>query len=271
LSFPVDFSDRKPLGRTGESTSAIGLGTWAIRDYSRARRTFLKAIEEGIDLIDTAEIYDSGNAEKFVGEIIKEVGRDNVFVVTKLPPSRFYTDDVAIKAAKASLRRLEVRYVDLLLIHWPDPSLSPGRLARNLERVAEEGLTRYIGVSNFSKEEVEEAQWSLRKHEIVANQVHYSVLHKAVERELLPYSLRAGITVQAYTPLERGRVKDIDLINRIAERYGKSSVAVALNYLISRPMVVAIVKTEREEHLKEILEALGWRLSPEDLEILSKL
>jgi diketogulonate reductase-like aldo/keto reductase len=269
--FPIDYSDRKPVGNTGETTSAIGLGTWAIRDYSEAKRTFIRAIEEGIDLIDTAEIYDSGNAEVFVGEVAKEVGRDNLFIITKLPPSRFFSEEMALKAARASLRRLNMRYVDLILIHWPDYSVPIERLIRNLERLAEEGLTRYIGVSNFSKREVEEARWALKKYEIVADQVRYSVLYKEVEKDLLPYAIRSRITIQAYTPLERGRVKDVDLVRRIASKYEKSPVAVALNYLISKPMVVAIVKTERLDHLMEIREALGWRLSEEDIKTLAEL
>jgi len=270
-SIVIDRMDRKPLGKTGETTSAIGLGTWAIRDYLSALRVFVRAIEEGIDLIDTAEMYDAGRAEEFVGKVVREVGRDNVFITTKLLPSHALSPDRAVKAAKASLKRLGVREVDLVLLHWPDPSTPISLQVRSIEEVAREGLARYIGVSNFTMRELEEALWSLRSHEIVVNQVHYSLLERGVERDLLPYAQRVGITIQAYTPLERGRVLRVPLVRRLAEKYEKPPAAIALNYLISRPRVVAIVKTEKMDHLNEILQALGWRLNAEDLMELSRL
>ncbi len=271
MDFQIDYSDRKPLGKSKETTSAIGLGTWAIRNYRIAKEVFVEAVRDGIDLIDTAEIYDSGRAERFVGDVVKEVGRDNVFIVTKLPPSRFISEEEALRAAHASLQRLGVRYADLVLIHWPGTSISVEVQARNLEKIAEEGLTRYIGVSNFSKEEIERTLWALRKHEIVVDQVHYSVIYRDVEKALLPYAIKEGITIQAYTPIEKGRVVYIDPIEKLADKYGKPPVAIALNYLISRPRVVAIVKTENFDHLKEIEEALGWRMKKEDIDFLSRI
>ncbi len=271
LTFPIDYRDRKPLGKTKETTSAIGLGTWAIRSYLNAEKAFLKAIEDGIDLIDTAEMYDTGNAEVFVGKVIKLVGRDNVFVVTKLLPSRFRSEETVEKAARSSLERLGIKYADLILIHWPDYSTPIKTQVRNLERLIEKGFTRYIGVSNFSKEELEEALWALKKYDIVADQVKYSVINKDVEKDLLPFALNVGVTIQAYTPIERGQVKHVAKIQELSKKYDRPPVAIALNYLISRPMVVAIVKTENLEHLKEIEEALGWRLKEEDLELLSRI
>ncbi len=271
MNFPIDYHDRKPLGKTGEKTSAIGLGTWAIRDYSIAEKVFIKAIEDGIDLIDTAEMYDSGNAELFVGKVIKKVGRDNIFVITKLLPSRFRTEDLAKKAAKNSLKRLELKYSDLILIHWPDYSVSIEKQVKNLEVLVDQGLTRYIGVSNFSKKELEEALWSLKRHEITVDQVRYSVLHKNIEKELLPYVLNVGITIEAYTPIEKGKVSNIPEVQKLSKKYNKPPIAVALNYIISRPMVVAIVKTERLDHLFDIEATLGWRLSEKDIDLLSSI
>jgi len=111
----------------------------------------------------------------------------------------------------------------------------------------------------------------LRKHDIVVNQVKYSVLDRAVEEKMLPYAIREGITIQAYTPLERGAVLKASRLKEIASKYGKTPVQVALNYLISRPRVIAIPKAEKVEHVREIVGALGWRLREEDIEVLSKL
>jgi len=271
VNIAIDVSDRKPLGKTGETVSAIGIGTWAIRDYVKAKDTILWALEQGIDNIDTAEMYDNGRAESFVGQTVREYGRDHVFITTKLMPHHFRDPHRAVRAARASLKRMNIDIVDLLLIHWPDTHAPLEVQIRSLEAIADAGLARYIGVSNFSVDELEKALSYTRKHDIVADQVHYSVIRKSVERDLLPYAIANGITLQAYTPLERGRVVNEAVVRRVAGRVNKPPAAVALNYLISKPRVVAIVKAERKDHMKEVVEALGWRLSEEQLAELCRI
>jgi len=266
--FPVDFNDKKEIGKTREKVSAIGLGTWDIKDRKKAIEALLLAFQLGIDNIDTAEMYGDGRAEAIVGEAIRAHGRDSVFVTTKLLPHRFRSKETAVKAAKASLSRIGVRNVDLILIHWPDYMAPLEVQIRNLEALAEEGLTRYIGVSNFTSNQVSVAVSATAKHEIVVNQVKYSVLDRSVEKDLLALALDKGITIQAYTPLERGRVAEISLLKEIGEKYGKTAVQVALNFLIARPRTIAIPKTERTHHVKEIAGSLGWRLNDSDIEII---
>lgn len=268
--FKIDYSDKKPLGKTGEYISAIGLGTWDIKNYSMAKDTFIYAIQLGLNVIDTAEMYCSGRAEEFVGDVIREVGRENVFITTKLMPHNLMDINTAIKAAQSSLRRLGVSYVDLILIHWPESYLAIEKQMRCLETIATKGYARYIGVSNFEVYELNIALRLLKKHEIVANQVKYSVYDKSVERELLPFAIKEGITIQAYTPLERGAVARDKLLNEIGKKYGKSAVQVGLNYLISHEMVTTIPKTERKIRVQEFRGALGWRLNKEDINRLSK-
>jgi len=268
--FEVDFSDRKGIGRTGEKVSAIGLGTWAIRDYGRARLVFLKALESDIDLVDTAEMYDSGRAEEFVGRVVREFGREKVFITTKMLPEHLTDPGEVLKAGRRSLERMGLSYVDLFLIHWPHPSLPIEVQVRNFEVLVEAGIARYIGVSNFDEEELEKALTATRKAEIVVDQVHYSVFNRSVEEKLLPYAVEKGVTIQAYTPLERGAVAKSKLLKAVGEKYGKTPVQVALNYLIAHKRVIAIPKTERLEHLNEILGALGWRLSVEDIELIAR-
>ncbi|MEM1619589.1 MAG: aldo/keto reductase [Fervidicoccaceae archaeon] len=267
----IDWEDRKELGRTGERVPAIGIGTWDIRDYAKAEDALTRAIEEGLNLIDTAEMYDSGKAEELVGRVVARVGRDNVFIVTKLLPERFTSPEMVLRATRASLSRLGVSSVDLLLIHWPHPVLPIEIQVRNLERAAEAGLARYIGVSNFDEKELELALSSTRKHDIVVDQVKYSVLDKSVERRLLPLCVEAGVTLQAYTPLERGLVVEIEELKRVGSKYGKTAAQVALNYLISHKRVIAIPKSEKARRIDEFRGALGWRLSREDLELLRAL
>jgi len=216
-------------------------------------------------------MYGSGAAEELVGRVVRNFGRDEVFITTKLMPQHFIDSFEAVKVARASLRRLGLDYADLILIHWPHDYVPISRQIRALEAIANEGLTRYIGVSNFTKEELEEAIYATSKYDIVVNQVKYSVLDKRVEDDLLKYCIENKVTIQAYTPIEKGRVNDVEVIKRIAGKYGKTPVQVALNYLISRPYVTAIPKSERKERIKEFRGALGWRLELRDIEVLEKL
>ncbi len=258
----VDPEDRKELGRTGEKISAIGIGTWGIKDKESARKALRRAIELGLNQIDTAEMY---STEGLVGEVAREFSRDEVFVTTKLLPKHFTSEDSVIKAARDSLRRLSLNEVDLILIHWPNERVSIREQVRYLERVAEMGICRYIGVSNFDVRELEEAISSTKRFEIVVNQVKYSPIDRRVEKALLPFCVEHGITIQAYTPLEGGNIIKSKILRDLAGKYGKTPIQIALNYLISHERVTAIPKTEREERVEEFKGALGWRLNIEDL------
>ncbi|WP_440059150.1 aldo/keto reductase [Thermogladius sp. 4427co] len=252
-----------------DKVSAIGLGTWAIRNYDQAYNAYLYALTNGINNIDTAEMYDSGRAEEFVGRLVHAVGRDNIFITTKILPDRLIDKDLVLKAGRAALKRLGVDYVDLYLIHWPNRNLSIEEQVRNFEILAKEGLTRYIGVSNFNVYELDKAIHSLARERIVAVQLHYSILHKSeVENEMLDYCRRNNIAIQAYTPLERGAVAGHPVVKQVADKYGKTPIQVALNYLISQGNVIPIPKAEKIEHVKEILGSMGWRMDVKDLEIL---
>lgn len=264
-----DENDYKYIGH--DKVSAIGVGTYGIRSYDKAFDALVYAILHGLNLVDTAEMYDNGRAEELVGKVIREVGRDAVFITTKVLPNRLDDKEKILRAVEASLRRLGVGYADLILIHWPNERLSIPEQVQNFEVVAEKGLTRYIGVSNFDAAQLRLALQSTRKHEIVVNQVHYSVINRYyVEKELLPFCIENRVTIQAYTPLERGSVINNYAVVSIARKYNKTPVQVALNYLISHKNVTAIPKSERVDHVQELLGSMGWRLSPEDLEYIKK-
>ncbi|ABM80651.1 aldo/keto reductase [Hyperthermus butylicus] len=269
--YSIDNSDWKLIGK--DRVSAIGLGTWAIRRPEAAYQVMLAAIESGkVNLIDTAEMYGAGFAEKLVGRVVSSVGRDRVFITTKMLPERLVSEEEIEKAARASVRRLGVGMVDLFLIHWPNYQLPISVQVRRFERIIYGRYARYIGVSNFGPEELLEAIHATSRAEIVVNQVHYSILHKRhVEEELLPIALKYGVTIQAYTPLERGAVAKHPKLLELSRKLGKTAIQIALNYLISRPRVIAIPKTENMDHLREILGALGWRLTEDILEELEKL
>jgi len=258
----------------GEKLSVIGLGTWAIRDYEKSFNVFVKAITEyGVNSLDTAEIYGGGEAERFLSRVIGHVGREEVFITTKLPPDRFSSRDQAIKATKASLTRLGVKEVDLLLIHWPDPLLSVETMVKSLEAIAEAGLTRFVGVSNFDLRLLGAAMEATRSHEIVADQIHYSVLYKEPEREgLIDFAATRGLMVQAYRVIERGAVGGEERLAEIASSLGITPVQLAVAYVLNRcGSCMVLVKTENEGHLMEVVEAADVRLSGELVKGLSTL
>jgi diketogulonate reductase-like aldo/keto reductase len=264
-------SKRRSLGNTGETISAIALGTWGIRNENDAFTTLVKGVELGLNTIDTAEMYGSGKAEELVGRVVKHVGRDSVFLITKMLPDRLKSRYDVLKHGRAALRRLGVDEVDLYLIHWPNPTLSIQEQVKNFESLIDEGLTRYIGVSNFDESELVEAINSTKKADIVLNQVHYSVLRKEIEETLLPTALKHHVTIQAYTPLERGEVLRHPKLVEISTRINKPVVQIALNYVIREPYLAAVVKTENVKHLEEIAQTLEWGLTPDLIEVLRKL
>ncbi|MEM4281490.1 MAG: aldo/keto reductase [Candidatus Caldarchaeum sp.] len=271
--------EKKPLGKTGEAVAAIGLGTWNMggsdypdyRDDDRYVEAIRYAVELGMNHIDTAEMYAAGHAEELVGRAVKNFTRDEVFIATKVWPSNLRYDDV-IKSCRRSLERLGFRYVDLYMIHWPNPRIPLSETMRAMEKLVKDGLVRYIGVSNFDVGLVEEAMEALKGEEIVSNQVEYSLESRDVEKKLIPFCERNGITVVAYTPLGKGRIPAEAssrsargrVLAEVAAKYGKTPAQVVLNWVIWKPNVITIPKAVRKEHLEENAGGAGWRLAEED-------
>jgi diketogulonate reductase-like aldo/keto reductase len=246
------------------------------RDDERLIEAIRYAVELGMNHIDTAEMYAAGHAEELVGEAVKQFSRDEVFIATKVWPSNLRYEDV-IHSCRRSLERLQLKYVDLYMVHWPNPRIPLQETMKAMEKLVKDGLIRYIGVSNFDVELLEEAMNALKREEIVANQVEYSLEAREVERELIPFCERNGITVTAYTPLGKGRIPAEassntprgKILAEMAQRYGKTPVQIALNWVIWRPNVITIPKAARKEHLEENAGAAGWRLTEEDYKRLS--
>jgi diketogulonate reductase-like aldo/keto reductase len=266
------FMEYKELVK-GVRIPVLGMGTWGLGgtmmpDRSREREE-LAALRAGIDLgmthIDTAEMYAAGHSEELVGEAIKPYDRRSLFITTKAWRTHLRYNDL-VASMKTSLRRLGIDYVDLYLIHWPNPEVPLEETMRALEHCAEEGYTRFIGVSNFSASLLAEAQAHLREHRLVANQVQYSLVERGPARELLPYCVEKGVTLIAYSPLGKGELAQPGntVLDELAEKYEKTPAQVSLNWLISQEKVVTIPKASRIEHLRENIGAVGWKLSKED-------
>ena len=250
------------LGNTGVMVPEIGLGVWK---YTGGEGPLRHGIELGATLIDTAEMY--RNEEK-IGRAIKGL-RDRVFLATKVLGSSLHYDQV-LRAAETSLRKLDVEYIDLYQIHWPNPRVPIKETMEALETLVDAGSVRFVGVSNFSKRELQEAQAAMPNVPIVSNQVLYNLKRREIERDLLPYCQENGVTVIAYTPLADGSLAAkprlrpdgrITALEEVAAQAGKTMAQVALNWCTSRPNVIAIPKSNSLERTAENCGASGWRLS----------
>jgi diketogulonate reductase-like aldo/keto reductase len=245
-------------------TWGIGGGYWT-PDYSKDSewvRVLRLGIELGMTLIDTAEMYGGGHSEEIVGRAIKGFNRDEVFIVTKVWPTNASYDNV-IKSANASARRLGT-YIDLYLLHWPSDVVPICETIKAFEKLVDDGVIRFYGLSNFSVRGIEEARSCNKKYDVVAVENHYSLLHRDDEEDVIPYVQREGLLYLAYTPLEHGALARDPFLAEIGKKYGKTAAQVALNWLIYVDNVVPIPKAERIEHVKENAGAMGWRLSRDD-------
>lgn len=228
------------------------------------------AIKFGITHIDTAEIYGAGHTEEIVGEAIKQFNRKKLFITTKVSPQHLFLPSQIRRSCQKSLARLGLNYIDLYLIHWPNPLAPMKAVMRTLDELVKEGKIRYIGVSNFSVRQLANAQ-KYTKNKIITNQVHYSLLHREPEKELLAYCQKEGIILTAYSPLEIGQLakNKFDTLETIAKKYHKTPVQVALRWLIEKESVIAIPKASTKPHIDELLGSLGWKMEKVDQEYLS--
>lgn len=274
------------MGRTGEKIAAIGLGTWLIGggsspDYSmdmEAIEAIRYAIELGMTHIDTAEMYGGGHAEELVGEAIKSFKRDEIFIASKVWHTNLRYDDV-LRACERSLRRIQTSYIDLYYIHWPSDVIPLSETMKAMERLYKDGKIRYIGLSNFSPTQIEEARSYLSTTDVVAIQAEYSLYNRKIEGDVIPYCFRNNLTVVAYSPLARGALladlrkpmeRRVKLLMELAEKYSKTPVQIALNWVIWHDQVIAIPKALQRQHLEENAGAAGWKLTKEDYDLISK-
>ena len=244
---------------------AIGMGTWK---YHGGVETIRKALRLGPCLIDTAEGY---GTEEIIGKAVKGF-RDKTILATKVWPTHFKYKDV-IKAAENSLRRLQTDYIDIYQLHWPNPTVPVSETMQAMESLVDAGKIRFIGVCNFSTGQLKKAEVVMTRHEILFNQVSYSLIDRDIERYLLPYCTANGIMVIAYSPLSNNlrviqAMDRLNALNTISGATGKTHAQIVLNWCIRKTNVVAIPKTNSLCRVVENFGAAGWRLSPQHVELL---
>jgi aryl-alcohol dehydrogenase-like predicted oxidoreductase len=298
------------LGKDGPKVSEIGLGTLQASGKDSGQSStdediidaIVRSREIGVNLIDTAEEYGKGHSEEVVGRALKQAGRDNFVVATKVYGQHLRYEELQ-KACSGSLRRLGISEIDLYQVHWPDPweQIPLKHTFRALEKLRNEGKIREIGVSNFAVRDLEEARSLLSHAEIVSNQLRYNLVQREIEEEVLPYCEKNSISILAWSPIAAGALsgkyskdkqptdhrktmaalfsqenleeigKVVDVMTEIAREHGKTTSQVALNWLLSsRSGVIPIPGARSSAQAEENAGASGWRLNAKELDMLSR-
>jgi diketogulonate reductase-like aldo/keto reductase len=252
----------------GETIPALGIGTWNMGDRRQTRADEIAALQMAVDLgmtvVDTAEMYGNGAAEELVAEALAD-RRGEIFLVSKVLPQNA-TRRGTIAACEASLRRLKTDRLDMYLLHWRG-SVPLDQTLEAFDRLRRDGKIRRWGVSNFDVDDMEELQ-ALDKgtgKRVATNQVLYNLTRRGIENDLLPWSRTRGIPVMAYSPLEQGRLTGRKALQTIATRLRATPAQVALAWVLRQPGVMAIPKSGNVERVRENHAAIKLQLGPGDL------
>jgi 2,5-diketo-D-gluconate reductase B len=252
------------LAAHGAKMPAIGFGTMELPH--RPAELVAAAIAAGYRHIDTARKY---GTEERVGEGIRASGieRNELFVTTKVTEENAREADF-LCSAETSLKALGLNYVDLLLIHWPQPKVPFAETLGALAKAKRSGLTRHLGVSNFTLAMLEEAV-HVCPEPLVTNQVEY---HAYLPQDRMLAALkRHGMILTAYCPVARGKLLDDPIIGEIAEARGKTHAQICLRWLIQQPMVAAVPRALEEAHIREDLDVFDFSLSDGEMRQISAL
>jgi len=248
----------------GARIPLVGLGTWELRGRACVR-IVEHALRHGYRHVDTAELYDN---EREVGEGLRAsaVKREQVFVTTKVWPSHFAPRDLE-RSVQASLERLQLSQVDLVLLHWPNPQIALRDTLGALCKVQRMGLARHIGVSNFTVALIEEAV-TLAQEPLVCNQIE---MHPFIDQsKVIAACRRHGMAIVAYSPVARGGVNRDKVLARIGKAHGKTAAQVSLRFLVQQGIAV-IPRTSRLERLSENLAIFDFELSPAEMAEIARL
>lgn len=253
----------------GDAIPVLGMGTWQMGESAKSRDSEVKALRHGLDLglslIDTAEMYGEGGAEKVIAEAIAP-RRAEVFLVSKVYPHNA-SKKSAIAACERSLQRLKTDYLDLYLLHWRGSTPLVETLEA-FETLQQAGKIRSYGVSNFNLQDIQEAVGLQNGQQIATNQVLYNLTRRGIEWDLLPWCRQHSIPVMAYSPIEQGRMLNNRTLKTLAEARGVSAAQIAIAWLLHQDNVIVIPKASRIDHVEQNYNALTLQLSPEELATL---
>lgn len=259
----------------GKRPGPIGQGTWYLGEdpasFGQERKALQEGIEQGMTLIDTAEMYGDGAAEELVGSAIQHYERESLYLVSKVYPFNAGRSNI-FNSCRNSLRRMRTDYLDLYLLHWRGgvPFAETVECMQELQR---QGLIRSWGVSNLDTDDMKELLAVPGGGACAADQVLYHLGSRGVEYDLLPFLQRREIPLMAYCPLaQAGRLRRglfaNDTVQDISFAHGATPAQVLLAFLLARPGVVPIPRTGRAAHTVENADAARLRLTAEELTAL---
>ncbi|MCI1438122.1 MAG: aldo/keto reductase [Acetobacter indonesiensis] len=295
----------KPASRIALGTWAIGGSMWGGPDDENAARTIDKALDLGINVIDTAPVYGFGHSEEVIGRAL-EGKRGRVILATKVAlnwqDGKVFRDSRPARIEQEiedSLRRLRTDHIDLYQVHWPDPKTPIEDTARALEKLVKAGKVGALGVSNFSPAQMEE----FRKFVPLATiQPPYNLFEREIEKDVLPYAVQNNLVVLAYGPLCRGLLSGrmtadrkfggddlrnndpkfqqprfgqylqaVEDLKAIADKHGKSMLALAIRWVLDRGPTIALWGARKPEQISGVDDAFGWTLDDADMKAIDAI
>lgn len=257
--------------KSGREIPLLGQGTWRMGERASQKQAEIAALKLGIDLgmtlIDTAEMYGEGGAEKIVAEAIASC-REQIYLVSKFYPYNASYDGL-IAACDRSLSRLKTDYLDLYLLHWRG-SVPLAETIEGLQYLQQAGKILDYGVSNFDTDDMEEAESIPGGDNIVTNQVLYNLMRRGIEWDLLPWCKQRNIPIMAYSPVEQRAFVNNAGLKDIAAQHNATTTQIALSWLLHQDNVIAIPKATNLDHVRENRSALDIKLTPKDLQQLDR-
>ncbi len=224
----------------------------------------LCGIKNGIKIIDTAPSYEDGHAEEIVGQVIQRINRDNIILCTKFEPDSNSYHGV-IKSVDQSLKRLQTDYIDIYQAHWPNPEIPISETMRALNELLDQGKIRYIGVCNFTKNEIIEAEKYLKNTNIVSIQAEYNLNNRMAENELFQFCKLNRKLFFAYNLFNQGRLKKNSFIVSLANKYGVSVHQIIINWSIENNFVIPILNSISKDHTLQNAKAININLTRKDI------
>lgn len=247
---------------SGDDLPMVGVGTWNLKGDT-VKESVRAGLDAGYTHVDTAEGYRN---EAEIGDVLADYDRDDIFLTSKVLAKNLHYESV-IESCKASLERLGTDYLDLYLIHWPNPAVSLRETLSAMATMHDQGKVHNIGVSNFSAYQLSCAH-HISNVPIAVNQIEF---HPWFQRpDLVEYCCETDTVVEAAAPLGRTEVFDDDIVQELAKQYDRSVPQVVLKWAIERDVVV-LPKSTSPEHVQSNLELFDWKMDEADLERLDDI
>ncbi|KRN04089.1 aldo/keto reductase [Holzapfeliella floricola] len=264
------------LDYQGEKISELGIGTWYLGEGSEIKTaeeiTAMKyALDRGINMIDTAEMYGNGLAEELVGKVIKDYKREDILLTSKFYPHNASKGDMR-QSLEASLKRLQTDYLDTYMLHWRSDEPLEETVA-GLNELQQEGLIRHWGVSNFDVDDMKELLAVEGGDKVAANEVLYNIESRGIEYDLMPFQKEKDIALVGYSPFGSGFGDSIAITNNlkeIAETHQATPHQILLAWVIRDHNLITIPKAAKVGHMQENIAASDIVLSPDELAVLDQ-